>query len=226
MSLSHINDPLANTMTYIIQPHGMPKLDPVSLPALPPTLKGRALAYLLITSLLFPIVQFGLTVSDYGFWQGFILLGMAPLHVVYLAILFYLLQKSKDETLRTSHIPWCLTRGTNILFIGLCDGVWIVGAIIGFLIYAVWDFPWAYAGLGYPVSSLQLQLPSSVSHRVTVYPSSYPTRALVSTIFVLLEAIVFFIIMALCIMARRERLSSRDPQDLGLNLGLTACPSA
>lgn len=166
----------------------MSKLDPVVLLALPPTFKGRALAYLLITSLLFTIVQFGLTAENFGFWQGCMLWGMGPLHIIYLTTLFFLLHKSKDETFRTSRIPWCFTRGTNILFMGLCDGVWIAGAGFGFSL-----FTWLNGSSD----------------------DWYPTgRALTSTIFGLLEAIVPFAILVFCMVARRERL--RDPQELGL----------
>lgn len=172
----------------------MAKLDPVILLALCPTFKGRALAYLLIASLLLTIVQFGLIADNFGAWQGFILWGMGPLHIVYLAVLFFHLHKSKDETIRTSRIPWCLARRSNIFFIGLCDGVWIAGAGYGL---------WLYNWYNEPTDDWHLS-----------------ARALASTVFGLLEAIVLFAVLVFCIMARRERL--RDPQELDL----TAHPDA
>ncbi|KAG8756191.1 hypothetical protein FRC12_010644 [Ceratobasidium sp. 428] len=121
----------------------MPSLNVPRLLGLPQSANGHALAYLLVASLILVVVQFGLTSPSIGTWQGFILFSMGPPLLIHHLGIFWLLYKQRDRTANSVHVPDCLTRNLNIVFLVVLHLVWIAGTVLGFLILPlVIDGPW------------------------------------------------------------------------------------
>lgn len=153
-------------------------LNPTRFFALPPTPHGRAIAYLLSSSVVLTIVYFGLAAHDLGTWQYYVLSSMSLAHFLYYPILVIVLRRSRDDTLGAKHVPWCFTRGTNILWMGLLNAGWVAGVALGFWRNNPWDIDTSWG------------------------------QVLASTIIGLVEALVLLAMLVVIVLARRARLNA------------------
>ncbi|KAG9080911.1 hypothetical protein FRC06_006004 [Ceratobasidium sp. 370] len=165
-------------------------MSPLKVPkllGLPQTRNGHTLAYSLVASLVFSIVQVALTAPSGGFWQMFTLISVGPVTFIHHIIIFCLLRKHRSDS---SYVHNCLTRKTNIGFLVLFEAVWISGTVVGLYYYS-----WLHDSSD----------------------DWFPPLALASDIFGLLECLALGVVIVFCGLARREKLMDlRGVHEIGM----------
>ncbi|CAE6386958.1 unnamed protein product [Rhizoctonia solani] len=155
---------------------------------LPDSFNGHAIAVTLLTSLAFSLITIGLVAPTAGLYQLFILIAVAPVTLIHHVTIICLLRKHRDEVMKLSLVPECLTRKTNIGFMGLFELTWLAGTATGF---------WFYA-----------------EYHTSTDMAIWPGLAVTSNVIALFECLVLLAMIVFCIRARSEKL--RVPRELNL----------
>ncbi|CAE6474053.1 unnamed protein product [Rhizoctonia solani] len=155
---------------------------------LPNSFNGHAIAALLLTSLALSVITIGLVGPAVGYYQLFLLITVGPLTFIHHITIICLLRKHQNETIKTSLVPTCLTRKTNIGFMIVFELIWLAGVVVGFWFYAKYH------------SSPDMVISDGL--------------AVTSNIVALIECLAFPLLIGFCIRARNER--PRAPWELNL----------
>ncbi|QRW24795.1 hypothetical protein RhiXN_11707 [Rhizoctonia solani] len=166
----------------------MPQRTAAAVLGLPDSFNGHALAVALLTSMALSLITTGLVAPAAGLYQLFVLIAVAPVTFIYHITIVCLLRKHRDESIKSSLVPECLTRKTNIGVLVLCELAWIAGVAVGF---------WFYA-----------------KYHTSTDMTNWTELAMTSNVIAVLECLVILAVIVFCIRARNEK--SQTPGELNL----------
>ncbi|KAF8711846.1 hypothetical protein RHS03_01586, partial [Rhizoctonia solani] len=166
----------------------MPQRTAAAVLGLPDSYNGHALAVALLTSMALSLITTGLVTPAAGLYQLFVLIAVAPVTFIYHITIVCLLRKHRDESIKSSLVPECLTRKTNIGVLVLCELAWIAGVAVGF---------WFYA-----------------KYHTSPDMNIWTGLAMTSNVIAALECLVLPAVIVFCIRARNEK--PQTPGELNL----------
>ncbi|KEP45318.1 mannosyltransferase domain protein, partial [Rhizoctonia solani 123E] len=155
---------------------------------LPNSLNGHVISASLLTSFVLSVITIGLVGPAVGYYQLFLLIVVGPLTFIHHITIICLLRKRQKETTKTSLVPTCLTRKTNVGFMVVFELIWLSGVVVGFWFYAKYH------------SSADMVISTGL--------------AVTSNTVALLECLAFPVLIVFCIRARNETV--RAPWELDL----------